>query len=1470
MQEQQRRLPARMSRVNLDGALAPLSPATRCCVWVMCVLAREEEWKRVVTIDYEEAAWRRRAYLSWRCHHSGESCGACVLGCGSVYCSNPPCFGGGGGGGGWRPQRLQQYKAPRKQRAGSEKAAWVARSCLFSKSVFMLSLRVGQLITDFSHNRLCEVPCEVCSYHWLEKLLLHHNAIKLLPPALASLSQLTMLDISRNQLSDIPCCINQLTNLRILNLSDNRLTTLPANLGCGLPHLTQLDVSHNQLSSLPASLGHLHHLRSLHLRRNKLQTLPPEVCYLRLFVLDLSSNNITALPSDLRFMLSLTTLLLADNPLLCPPTQVCCRGRVHIFKWLELSAGKEGRRGGVQEIEQRRNRKHLQQQQQLLQQQQQLEQQHLQQLQHPDISRVLSEAVAGQRTTVDSGYSTSDSVDYNRWSHLGHEGEAASSNGEGRASLQSLSGSSTPSTLSPTDAGLSLEDEFHKAMKQRLEFDLVYGSSGPDTTPTTTTTTTTPPLPAPPDNNNAVTRGRSSTVEEGSPYSPHPSNNIPPYHIVTTTAPVSPSTVPTYKDYLESKRQQRALEAGRVYRSATAEGAAPPCRPDSLSSPTASSPNSLHNGNWTSCEADRAHVKNLQKEAVLSYVKSRVSPTKESQPGSLNTSFDSGGVPESSQSPVPAAANGHSYPSPVSSYLHSSHGPGPSLFPLNGSVEQASYPSNGSTEPSPSVGGSVDCKQSYAAQESTDAPPALHPRLDPSNSISNGGRPTSLSHSRSNNKLNNGNNNNGSRPNGSASCIPTLRGSSNTPSPTSPLSPSLSKTINNTRPSSSSSTNNSRTVASSTRSTAPNKTTNGKLSNGSAGSNNRTSVSSNRTVTPASAAAGGGSGGRGAGGVGVGKAPLTAQHRRRGSGAGMSGIPGSMNGVRDSNGGGYDSEPGLSKMGFTYRREMEKQQHEKQLLDNLRNIIESRLKVTLPSNLGSALIDGVVLCHLVNHVRPRAVPSIHVPSPAVPKLTVAKCRLNVESFLDACKRIGVEEELLPPCNSIVEPPFDAELLLATVLRMLDPHQPLPDHLLHLLPSGRRVASPDGCDASQDVDQSQNNGSSQDENDAFQIDSSWNENNMSHDKDDSFLGEESDDLTSSQEHSECAQEKEKEANMEEKGASLDLKVLSAGSNVCEIAHNISAENGGTKGSNVNSSSSALLKNASFKTSYNDGIQAVDLTSVQLNTSSNAVSERRSRNVNNLVAAFEKRQNSVEEMVPEMRQNQSCNNSINGSLSREPTTATLSPGFKTRLEPPTDLVLRAEDYEEPGSANVDVLNTRRFISGGSLDLSVPDLVTSTNGCSKIVPSQGASCIETLATFSTDKLAVSDGVMHSTPTSTFYSANLNQLPQTQEQDPLTRDQQSSTSDQVTLQSLGPSRDILGDQTIDEGILKCSGSRVSEKLSFCDEVPSATHDGIPKNVPNDGTCPPAVRDDRFLSMCLIVFFALSVAILITFPIGE
>uniref|UniRef100_A0A8C6L1B3 Leucine rich repeats and calponin homology domain containing 1 n=1 Tax=Nothobranchius furzeri TaxID=105023 RepID=A0A8C6L1B3_NOTFU len=105
---------------------------------------------------------------------------------------------------------------------------------------------------------------------------------------------------------------------------------------------------------------------------------------------------------------------------------------------------------------------------------------------------------------------------------------------------------------------------------------------------------------------------------------------------------------------------------------------------------------------------------------------------------------------------------------------------------------------------------------------------------------------------------------------------------------------------------------------------------------------------------------------------------------------------------------------------FTMRRKMEQLREELELMEQLRDLIESRLKVVLPEDLSSSLMDGVVLCHLANHIRPRSVASIHVPSPAVPKLSMAKCRRNVENFLDACKKIGVSEDKLCLPHHILE------------------------------------------------------------------------------------------------------------------------------------------------------------------------------------------------------------------------------------------------------------------------------------------------------------------------------------------------------------------------------------------------------------------------------------------------------------------
>ncbi|XP_043481549.1 leucine-rich repeat and calponin homology domain-containing protein isoform X1 [Leptopilina heterotoma] len=133
------------------------------------------------------------------------------------------------------------------------------------------------------------------------------------------------------------------------------------------------------------------------------------------------------------------------------------------------------------------------------------------------------------------------------------------------------------------------------------------------------------------------------------------------------------------------------------------------------------------------------------------------------------------------------------------------------------------------------------------------------------------------------------------------------------------------------------------------------------------------------------------------------------------------------NNTPNSNGGSPKSARSVTwnsdipeKYSFTMRREFERAKEEADLIDQLRNHIETRLKMALPEDLASALTDGVVLCHLANHVRPRSVASIHVPSPAVPKLTMARCRRNVDNFLEACRKIGVDEEMLMDADAIMD------------------------------------------------------------------------------------------------------------------------------------------------------------------------------------------------------------------------------------------------------------------------------------------------------------------------------------------------------------------------------------------------------------------------------------------------------------------
>ncbi|KAG9343271.1 hypothetical protein JZ751_014252 [Albula glossodonta] len=153
---------------------------------------------------------------------------------------------------------------------------------------------------DLSRNRLGELPVEVCMFVSLENLNLYQNCLRSLPESLINLQALTYLNISRNQLSSVPAHV------------------------CSLP-LKVLIACNNKLVSLPEELGQLRQLTEL------LAELP-------LVRLDFSCNKVTSIPVCYRNLRHLQSIMLDNNPLQSPPAQICIKGKIHIFKYLNVEA----------------------------------------------------------------------------------------------------------------------------------------------------------------------------------------------------------------------------------------------------------------------------------------------------------------------------------------------------------------------------------------------------------------------------------------------------------------------------------------------------------------------------------------------------------------------------------------------------------------------------------------------------------------------------------------------------------------------------------------------------------------------------------------------------------------------------------------------------------------------------------------------------------------------------------------------------------------------------------------------------------------------------------------------------------------------------------------------------------------------------------------------------------------------------
>ncbi|KAL9845350.1 DISP complex protein LRCH3 isoform 11-T11 [Geothlypis trichas] len=613
---------------------------------------------------------------------------------------------------------------------------------------------------DLSRNRLSELPAEACHFVSLETLNLYQNCIRYIPEAVLNLQSLTFLNISRNQLSTLPVHLCSLP-LKVLIASNNKLVSIPEEIG-RLRQLTELDVSCNEIQTIPPQIGSLESLRDLNVRRNNLVRLPEELAELPLIRLDFSCNKITTIPVCYRNLRHLQTIMLENNPLQSPPAQICIKGKIHIFKYLNIEACKIA--PDLPDYDRR-----------------------------PMGFGSCHEELYSSRPygALDSGFNSVDSGD-KRWS--GNE---------------------------PTDEFSDLPlrvAEFTK--EQRLRRESQYQEN----------------------------RGSAVVINGGVE---HDLDQIDYIDSCATEEEEEEVRQPKCQDTDSLSSQFMAYIDQRRVSSESS-----PVKPVSIREfqRTEDSRRHLHQNRDTD-ELRRPETLNLMQDREHQVLRSYVDRTER--------------------------------PLPDSPYFLSlsSHHTQPPWCPVWLQVP----------------GADTELQRRHIERTRREAQLAALQYEEERMRTKQIQREAVLDFVKQKASL--------------------------SPQKQSPMDSE---------------------------------------------SDDRSTISSGSP---------------------------TAQ-----------------------------TEPRV-------RQNSKQREEELELIEQLRKNIESRLKVSLPSDLGAALTDGVVLCHLANHVRPRSVPSIHVPSPAVPKLTMAKCRRNVENFLEACRRIGVPQDNLCSPSDILQLNLSVKRTVETLLSL---------------------------------------------------------------------------------------------------------------------------------------------------------------------------------------------------------------------------------------------------------------------------------------------------------------------------------------------------------------------------------------------------------------------------------------------------
>nr|XP_021400175.1 DISP complex protein LRCH3 isoform X3 [Lonchura striata domestica] len=697
---------------------------------------------------------------------------------------------------------------------------------------------------DLSRNRLSELPAEACHFVSLETLNLYQNCIRYIPEAVLNLQSLTFLNISRNQLSTLPVHLCSLP-LKVLIASNNKLVSIPEEIG-QLRQLTELDVSCNEIQTIPPQIGNLESLRDLNVRRNNLVRLPEELAELPLIRLDFSCNKITTIPVCYRNLRHLQTIMLENNPLQSPPAQICIKGKIHIFKYLNIEACKIA--PDLPDYDRR-----------------------------PMGFGSCHEELYSSRPygALDSGFNSVDSGD-KRWS--GNE---------------------------PTDEFSDLPlrvAEFTKEQRLRRESQyqenrgsavVINGGVEHDLDQIDYIDSC-----ATEEEEEEV---RQPKCQDSDSLSSQFMAYIDQRRISNESSPVKPVSIRECQRTEDTRRhlhQNRPLPDSPYFLSLSSHHSQVPSTDSELHRRHIERTRREAQLAALQYEEERMRTKQIQREAVLDFVKQKasLSPQKQS--------------PMDSECPFPSRRSQHT---------------DDSALLVNGFEPLFVFEIDNNTNTIKRRPGTRKQSLSGLNQEScaTTLPSAstFSPVKSDDRSTISPGSPTAQT----------------------VHLSPPYPGHAAPPSYRNPSQRPESFLF--------------RTAVRD-------------------GAKKAVSSSSTCALSPANDSA----------------------------------------------------DPRV-------RQNSKQREEELELIEQLRKNIESRLKVSLPSDLGAALTDGVVLCHLANHVRPRSVPSIHVPSPAVPKLTMAKCRRNVENFLEACRRIGVPQDNLCSPSDILQLNLSVKRTVETLLSL---------------------------------------------------------------------------------------------------------------------------------------------------------------------------------------------------------------------------------------------------------------------------------------------------------------------------------------------------------------------------------------------------------------------------------------------------